>query len=294
MKIKILFLLLFPILTFAQKQKIQLVDKETKKALQFVELLYNNESFFSDKNGNIFIDFNDNKLEIKDGNYKCNLIEITPTTKVIELQTQITELDEMVISKKARIIIAPQNKKIRDYFYIGSDMIFLNEVVFNPEFQNKYLRKVSFKTVPSIPANFETSVKKKDFKENRNKQIQAIQLLRLNIFDQNKEVIYKSNPIEYITSEKQSFEIDIFEDILITDKAIFIEIQVIGFLDETGQFSDYYSTIRPEQTKIVPNDYKLNLLSKKRGSEKEFLDPIKLNVIPEGYINFGFEFENLE
>ncbi len=62
MKIKILFLL-FPIIIFAQKQKIQLLDNVTKEPLQFVELLYNNKTIFSDKNGTIFIDFNENKIE---------------------------------------------------------------------------------------------------------------------------------------------------------------------------------------------------------------------------------------
>lgn len=201
----------------------------------------------------------------------------------------------MIISKKPRTIINPQNKKNRDYFYIGSDMIFFNEIVFNPEFQNKYLRKVSFKSMVSVPTNFDTSVKKKDFKESRNKQIQATQLLRLNIFDENKEIIYNSIPIEYKFNEKQSFEIDILEDILITDKPLYIEIQVIGYLDETGEFANYYSVIRPQQAKNAPKEYKVKIFEKKRKDNHPFYtDIFEQPYQQKFYINFGFEFEDVD
>ena len=109
MRIKILFLLL-PMFLFAQQQKIQLLDFQTKKPLQFVDLLYNNESVFSVKNCNVFIDFNSDKIEVLDGNYKPNLIGISKDTEIIDLQNIITELEEMVISKKPRTIINPQKK----------------------------------------------------------------------------------------------------------------------------------------------------------------------------------------
>ena len=294
MKIKILFLL-FPIIIFAQKQKIQLLDIETKEPLQFVELLYNNKTIFSDKNGTIFIDFNENKIEILDGNYEPNVVEISTNTNIIELQNTVTELQEMVISKKPRTIINPQSKGLWDHTYIGMDMVLLNEITFNKEYQSKYLRKVTFKSYRSIPANFDTSVKNKDFKKSRKKQMNATKLLRLNVFNENKEIIYNSTPIEYKSNEKQSFEIDVLEDILITDKPLYIEIQVIGYLDETGEFANYYSAIRPQQAKNAPKEYKVNLLYKKRTEKHPFyVDLLKQPNRQKFYINFGFEFEDVE
>lgn len=294
MKIKILFLL-FPIFIFAQKQKIQLLDKATKEPLQFVELLYNNKTIFSDKNGTIFIDFNENKIDILDGNYEPNVIEISTNTNIIELQNTVTQLQEIVISKKPRIIINPQSKGLWDHTYIGMDMVLLNEITFNKEYQDKYLRKVTFKSYRSIPANFDTSVKNKDFKKSRKKQMNATQLLRLNIFNENKEIIYSSIPVEYNTTQKHSFEIDILEDILITDKPVYIEIQVIGYLDETGTFKEYYSSIRPQQAKNAPKEYKIKILQKKRTNNNSFyVDIFKLPYQQKFYINFGFEFEDVE
>ena len=170
-----------------KKQKIQLLDNATKEPLQFVELLYNNKTIFSDKNGAIFIDFNDNKLEVLDGNYKPNVLEISANTSLIELQNTVTELQEMVISKKPRTIINPQSKGLWDHTYMGMDMVLLNEITFNKEYQSKYLRKVTFKSYRSIPANFDNSVKNKDFKKSRKKQMNATKLLRLNVFNENKE-----------------------------------------------------------------------------------------------------------
>jgi len=290
MKIKILLLLL-PIMVFSQKQKIQLLDKVTKEPLQFVELLYNNKSIFSDKNGAIFIDFNENKIEILDGNYEPNVVEIFANTNIIELENSVIQLQEMIISKKPITIINPQSKGLWDHTYIGMDMVLLNEITFNKEYQGKYLRKVTFKSYRSIPVNFDTSVKNKDFKKSRKKQMNATQLLRLNVFNENKEIIYSSIPIEYNTTQKHSFEIDILEDILITDKPVYIEIQVIGYLDET----ENYSLIRPQQAKNAPKEYKVNLLYKKRTNNNSFyVDIFRQPYQQKFYINFGFEFEDVE
>lgn len=287
--------MLLPIVVFAQKQKIQLLDNATKEPLQFVELLYNNKTIFSDKNGTIFIDFNENKIEILDGNYEPNVIEISTNTNKIELQNTVTQLQEMVISKKPITIISPQSKGLWDHTYIGMDMVLLNEITFKKEYQGKYLRKVTFKSYRSIPTNFDTSVKNKDFKKSRKKQMNATQLLRLNVFNENKEIIYNSIPVEYNTAQKHSFEIDILEDILIADKPIYIEIQVIGYLDETGEFAENYSLIRPQQAKNAPKEYKVNLLYKKRTEKHQFyVDILKQPYQQKFYINFGFEFEDVE
>ena len=259
MKIKILFLL-FPIFVFAQIQKIKLVDIETKEPLQFVELLYNNETLFSDKNGNFFIDFNSEKIEVLDGNYKPNLMEISATTKKIELQNTVTELEELVISKKPRTIINPQRKDLTKYYYINSEMCILSELIFKHKYQNTYLRKISFKTLSELffTSDFISGEEKKKYKN-------SIQILRLNVFDKDKNKIFTSDPLEFIPKKKSNFEVSIDEDILITNDPIFIEIQVLGSLDGSGSFLNKQNTvsIRPEQSKLKPNEYEVKVWYKK-------------------------------
>ncbi|RRJ88049.1 hypothetical protein EG240_14320 [Paenimyroides tangerinum] len=198
MRIKILFLLL-PMFLFAQKQKIQLLDYQTKRPLQFVELLYNNESLFSDKNGNVFIDFNSDKIEVLDGNYKPNLIEISTNTESIELQNTVTELEEMVISKKPRTIINPQKKKLFDYFPVQSNGVMLNEIIFNKEYQNKYLRKIHFKSLPESYVSSIDGYSSEDFKKIKN----ATQILRINIYDSEKNLVFNSRNLSSINKSRK-------------------------------------------------------------------------------------------
>lgn len=290
MKTKILFFLL-PIFLFAQKQKIQLLDNVTKKPLQFVQLLYNNESLFSDKNGNVFIDFNSDKIEVLDGNYKPNLIEISTNTESIELQNTVTELEEMVISKKPRTIINPQKKKLFDYFPVQSNGVMLNEIIFNKEYQNKYLRKIHFKSLPESYVSSIDGYSSEDFKKIKN----ATQILRINIYDSEKNLVFNSRTFEFISKNKFFFEIDIEDDILITDKPIFVEIQVIGAVDNTGYFIDnkIKMSIRPEQARNAPKEYDVKIWYKRRNSKFEYLDYNKNNKY-KSYINFGFEFEDVD
>lgn len=295
MKIKILFLL-FPIIIFAQKQKIQLLDNATKEPLQFVELLYNNNSLFSDKNGNIFIDFNENKIEILDKNYSPNQIEITSETHIVYLQNNVTELEEMVITKKPRIIIKPQSKKIFDHFFIDSERIFLNEITFNTEFQNKYLRKLSFKSVSELYGNFNNELSQRDARNAKKTVRNTTQLLRIIIYDKNMKILFSSKPFEYKTKGKEFFEVDIDDEILIVDNPIYLEIKVIGALNEEGVFLENVKNIslRPQQTKLPPKEYKVRLLVKEKNSNSKFRDLVKEKLMLESYINFGFEFEDLE
>lgn len=290
MKIKILFLLL-PIFLFAQKQKIQLLDYQTKKPLQFVELLYNNESLFSDKNGNVFVDFKDNKMEVLDGNYKPNLIEISKDTETIELQNIVTELEELIISKKPRTIINPQKRDLFKLIQIRTENVTLSEIVFKPEYQNKYLRKISFKTLSEIffKSDVISAADKKKLKN-------GTFVLKINILDKNKKQIYTSNVFEYKQKKKTNFEVDILDDILITNEPIFIEIQLLGALDDLGLFlkeKNYTLSTRPEQAKRKPVEYDVNVWTKKRNSILDFRNENKPGDL-NSYINFGFEFEDAE
>lgn len=290
MKTKILFLI-FPIFVFAQNQKIQLINKETKEPLQFVELLYNNETLFSDKNGNVFIDFNSDKIEVLDGNYKPNFIEITKDTETIELQNTVTELEELVINKKPRTIINPQKKNLWRFFQIRTENITLSEIVFKPEYQNKYLRKITFNTLSEYFFKSE-QISSTDKKRLKNGTF----ILRVNIFDKNKNQIYTSNVFEYKQKKKTNFEVVILDDILITNEPIFIEIQLLGALDDLGLFlkeKNYTLSTRPEQAKKMPVEYDVEVWIKKRNSSLDFRKENKPGDL-NSYINFGFELEDID
>jgi len=285
-----------PMFLFAQKQKIQLVDELTKQPLQFVEILYDGENLFSDKNGNVLLDYNVNNIEILDRNYLPNQIEITSETHIVYLQNNVTELEELVISKKPRTIIKPQSKKIFDHFFIDSERIYLNEITFNSEYKNKYLRKISFKSVSELYGNIGGNLSPKDARIAKKTIKNTIQLLRINIFDDNKKILFRSRPFEYTTNGKEFFEIDVEEDVLIGEKPLFVEIQVIGALNADGVFLEDIKniSIRPQQTKLPPKEYRARLLVKEKNSNLDFRDLVKEKRLLESYINFGFEFEDSE
>jgi len=267
-----------------------LVDIESKQPLQFVEILYNNENLFSDKNGNIFIDFNSEKIEVLDASFTPNSFKILSNTKQLYLQSNETKLDELIISKKPRTIINPQKKKIYDVFPITSDYRIWNEIVFNEQYQNKFLRKISFKLVSELYDTKLENISNKDIRKIRN----ATQVFRLNIFDKNKKLLYSSSLFEYLSKKKYAFEIDVDDDILITNEPIFIEIQVIGAIADSGEFLDkkIKMSLRPQQVKVKPSEYNVTIWGNPVSRKDLFID-INSKMAQKNYINFGFEFEEM-
>ena len=167
----------------------------------------------------------------------------------------------------------------------------LNEIIFNKEYQNKYLRKIHFKSLPESYVSSIDGYSSEDFKKIKN----ATQILRINIYDSEKNLVFNSRTFEFISKNKFFFEIDIEDDILITDKPIFVEIQVIGAVDNTGYFIDnkIKMSIRPEQARNAPKEYDVKIWYKRRNSKFEYLDYNKNNKY-KSYINFGFEFEDVD
>lgn len=112
MKFLILFLIL-PFFILAQNKKITFKDTETNSPIPFIEIQYKDKLFFSDKNGNITINIDNsaNTIYVQDLSLSPNVIKIEPTTDVVFLESNVLDLNELLIDKKTITIIKPNTKK---------------------------------------------------------------------------------------------------------------------------------------------------------------------------------------
>lgn len=295
MRFLITFLIL-PFFVFAQNKKITFKDTETNSPIPFIEIQYKDKLFFSDKNGNVIIDFDNsnNTIYVYDLRFIPNVIKIEPTTDAVFLESNVSDLNELLIDKKNITIIKPNTKKIKDFFFVSSELILFTEINFKPEYHNKYLRRLSFKSIPELYRKTSRFLSDDELKKVRKKIKNTTQLLRVNFYDFSKKKVYSSEPVEYKASKSHNFDVYVYDDFLITDKPFFVEIQVIGTLDEDGTFVvDLTNTsIRPQQTRVQNSAYHSRVLKKEEAENIKYIDVVKERSWPESFINFSFELED--
>jgi hypothetical protein len=106
MKKIIILIYLFTNLLYCQEKIV--IDKESKNVIEFATILfYENEKFsngiYSDINGKFILPNNINKMSITCIGYK-NLIIFDTDVNTIELEKQVVELDEIILTDRTNII----------------------------------------------------------------------------------------------------------------------------------------------------------------------------------------------
>lgn len=281
---------------FSQPREIHLLNEDDLSPLPFVEVNVNGDIYFSDKNGLLKLSKTNHSQEILilDDNYSPNKVTIEDNATSILLQFNSTELEEIIISQKALTKIKYLNKKIYDQFFIASDLRLFHEVTFNKSYEDKKLKSISFKTVPQIYSNDSKNTSFKEYKSKKKDIRNTTQLLKVIIYDKNKNILFSSKPYEYITKNRSEFVIYINDtDIIITAEPIFIEIQVIGALNSKGEFinDNPNLSIRPKQTKLRREEYSSRVFKKILDKENTYLEYSKDLKAPYSYIDFSFELE---
>jgi len=281
---------------FSQPREIHLLNEDDLSPLPFVEVNVNGDIYFSDKNGLLKLSKTNHSQEILilDDNYSPNKVTIEDNATSILLQFNSTELEEIIISQKALTKIKYLNKKIYDQFFIASDLRLFHEVTFNKSYEDKKLKSISFKTVPQIYSHSSRNMTFKEYKSKKKDIRNTSQLLKVIIYDKNKNILFSSKPYEYITKNRSEFVIYINDtDIIITAEPIFIEIQVIGALNSKGEFinDNPNLSIRPKQTKLRREEYSSRVFKKILDKENTYLEYSKDLKAPYSYIDFSFELE---
>lgn len=281
---------------FSQPREIHLLNEDDLSPLPFVEVNVNGDIYFSDKNGLLKLSKTNHSQEILilDDNYSPNKVKIEDNTTSILLQFNSTELEEIIISPKELTKIKYLNKKNYDQFFIASDLRLFHELTFNKSYEDKKLKSISFKTVPQIYSHDSRNMTFKEYKSKKKDIRNTTQLLKVIIYDKNKNILFSSKPYEYITKNRSEFVIYINDtDIIITAEPIFIEIQVIGALNSKGEFitDGPNLSIRPKQTKLRREEYSSRVFKKRLDKENTYLDYSKDLRAPYSYIDFSFELE---
>lgn len=281
---------------FSQPREIHLLNEDDRSPLPFVEVNVNGDIYFSDKNGLLKLSKTNHSQEILilDDNYSPNKVTIEDNATSILLQFNSTELEEIIISPKELTKIKYLNKKNYDQFFIASDLRLFHELTFNKSYEDKKLKSISFKTVPQIYSHDSRNMTFKEYKSKKKDIRNTTQLLKVIIYDKNKNILFSSKPYEYITKNRSEFVIYINDtDIIITAEPIFIEIQVIGALNSKGEFitDGPNLSIRPKQTKLRREEYSSRVFKKRLDKENTYLDYSKDLRAPYSYIDFSFELE---
>lgn len=287
----ILFLLLFFICSLlqAQTKEFYLIDEVTQKPIILFAVHHQNSVYYSDLNGKVEIPKykDEEKLLLESLDYGTiyeSISSIKDTLFVTPIDNEpSTVLEEIVIEKREHIEI-PQKRKPKGMadFPIKKQTELLSKVVFDKKWKGKNLNQIIV-----------TKAKTKAHNKNDKIYKKLKPFMKVNIYDEHLNQMFASQPMLFEMPKEQKFEVIIDEIITLSEKPIYIGIELIGVYNEKGsidkedksllrigftdQISEYYQI---ETYLRFINDKDLNSI-KKNNTNPFFNQEIR-------YLNFGF------
>ncbi|WCM41534.1 hypothetical protein MG290_11320 [Flavobacterium sp. CBA20B-1] len=246
---------------FAQK-KITLIDSKTNNPIPFYGLNFNNNLFYSNKNGIVdILEYNATDtlfFEMPEFESKKVLVNDVKDTVYLNFINE-NLLDEITINinKTPIKIKTTSNRVTATPIKPGREII--EKVIFSENYIGSHIKKIT----ASINRDFITYNKKR---ETKNYEI----CLRINFYDYNLNKIESSEPITFKQQKRNLLEFELTNKIKIPKEEIHIGVEFIGVIDTNGNFEsidDFY--LRPlifikESNEVNSNIYIRNNTSKKR------------------------------
>lgn len=234
---KIILILFFSIKAFSQEEKkIVIADIENKQPIPFISINFKDKNVFSNKNGVIqlnHVNLSDT-LYFDSPNFESKQVLFSEVRDTIFL-VPTTTLDELIISKNIIKIDNFNTKKTSSFpLSVGSELV--NVVDFSEELKGKFLSKISFIVFASLK-----------FEGNQKLLKDKKLYLRLNIYNSSNDKIYESNPFKLIKFKNELINVEIDKEIQIGNDPLKFGVEVIGFVNENGEFvevSDTYLRVR--------------------------------------------------
>lgn len=238
---------------FVYSQNFIVVDSLTKEPLPYATIKTENGGVYTNENGIFLLNEKTKEVQISYMGYYDFISDVTNLKDSVFLTPKTIILKEITIAKnnsssqkigflkKAKQITSlPLNPK-------GEIIICL---VPNPKYINSYIEQIEF------PLNRVKHYNKKD-KLYKN----APAVVRINIYtlENNlpKEKIYSSVPIKFIMSEREKILLDLSDEMIqLTENGVCFGIEMIGRINDKGEFVEENSYTRPILTDQESKEYK--------------------------------------
>lgn len=249
MKIFLLFgFILSYIPVFAQN--FHVLDSITKEPLSFAIIKTSTGGFYTDEAGKFNYKTNE-LIEVYYLGYKDKVVNTRTTKDTILLIPKIITLNEVIINS---------NQQLSKIGFLNHSATMSNYPV-NPKNEiliciysdNKYVG--SYIQSIYIPLN-----KIKHYNKTDKLYKNAPGVFRINIYEIENNLpgnkIYNSKPIKFIMSEREKIEFDLSDNMIMLPKeGLAFGLEMIGRVDNNGNFIEDNSYMRPLLTDIVSPDY---------------------------------------
>lgn len=239
---------------FACSQETVVVDVNTKEPLPFATIITNNaEGFYSNENGYFFIEKEKfQSITVSYLGYKNLELIKTKVNDTIFLTPEAIVLNEVNISKNnnplQKIGFLKKGKQLASFpLQPKKEMIIY--IFPKSEYANSFIEQIEF------PLN---RVKYYNEKDKLYKNAPAV--IRINIYtiENNlpKEKIFSSKPLKFIMSEREKITLDISDEVIqLSEKGLCFGLEMIGRINESGEFIEENSSTRPILTDEQAKEY---------------------------------------
>ena len=239
---------------FSCSQETVVVDAKTKEPLPFATIIMDNaEGFYSNENGYINIEKEKfQSITISYLGYKNLELKNIEMKDTIFLTPETIVLKEINISKNnnplQRIGFLKRGKQMASFpLQPKKEMIIY--LFPKPEYANSYIEQIEF------PLN---RVKYYNEKDKLYKNTPAVVRINIYTIENNlpKEKIFSSKPLKFIMSEREKITLDISDEIIqLSEKGLCFGLEMIGRINESGEFIEENSSTRPILTDEQSKEY---------------------------------------
>lgn len=255
--IKKSFIYLIAVFSFytAYAQQHIIKDINTKEPLAFANVVFDDkDGVYSNENGVFFLNNEAKTVQVSYLGYEDFYSETKDLDSIILLTPRAFEIEEIIISnqkKSLQKIGFLKNKGLLNLknLPLGPKAEIIIVIIPSASITNSYIEKIEF------PLD---KIKHHNRDDKFYKNVPAV--ARINIYTTKnnfpKQKIYSSEPLKFIMSDKEKISIDISDqNIQFTENGLSIGIEMIGRVNDKGEFVEEKSQIRPRLTNIKTKDY---------------------------------------
>ncbi len=242
------------------------VDSQTKESLSFATIVFDDmEGVYTNENGKFQLDNKYKSVKISYLGYEDFTTKIENLKDTIFLNPITYTIDEITITnnkiplEKIGYLKKGKSGKIIGSFPIRPKGELIINIIPNTEHTDSYIEKIEF------PLN-----KIKNYNKTDKLYKNAPAVVRINIYTFEKEKIFSSKPIKFIMSDKEIVSVDVSEEMIqLSEKGLYFGIEMIGRINENGEFVEENSYARPLLTNQISKDYKAVTYSTENSILKE-------------------------
>lgn len=254
-KVVLIFLLLKNLFFYSQTYEVR--DYLTKEHLPFATIIFDDiEGIYTNENGVFQLNSKYKSIRISYVGYEDYTAKVEMLKDTVFLKPITYNIEEITITnsknplEKIGFLKSKGIKNIKSTPLSPKSEQIIVLTPINTDIIDSYIEKVEF------PLN-----KVKHYNKTDKLYKNAPAVVRINIYTSEnnlpKEKIFSSKPIKFIMSDKEVVSVDVSEEMIqLNEKGLCFGIEMIGRINENGEFVEENSYARPLLTNQTSKDYK--------------------------------------